>query len=285
MSELFAVTVEAVSEESARLAVRSVHPDSGPVAPTATFALMLMYDPIMSSGYYAFRDHAHLESSALARAMDREDYLDADWVKANARAFVAKAKVVKGTLEIWPTHPAWIEHLRKGMAWETAAYDAGPGKPAKPRVPTPPDEPVTRSQEPHAGFRVGEPKDSSFRLKEAFIPLHGPNRYVADPLHEDPITMRDAARDMLGQPLLLVPLRGPSHVGTLVELRTDGMFIYGESGTGWGGQAHDFAELRSMGRAWLKEPPAAKKKTAKKKTAAAKKTVKKKTKKKAATRG
>lgn len=131
MSELFAVQVAEVSPQSVKLAVRSVHPDSGPVAPSATFALQLIYDPILNSGYSAFRAHRHLEASPLAQVMDVESYLDPAWVQANARAFVAKAKVSRGVLEIWPTHPGWTEHLRKGMAWDTAAYDDGPGARAK----------------------------------------------------------------------------------------------------------------------------------------------------------
>ena len=29
----------------------------------------------------------------------------------NANAFLAKVTVKKGVLEVFPTHPAWIEHL------------------------------------------------------------------------------------------------------------------------------------------------------------------------------
>src|SRR5215510_13172215 len=105
MSEMFAVQVSGVSKTSAKLAVKSVHPDSGPVAPTSTFALMLVYDPIMSSGFSEMAAYTHLEASPLAQAMDRDNYLDPSWIRDNANAFIAKAKVSKGVLEVWPTDP------------------------------------------------------------------------------------------------------------------------------------------------------------------------------------
>src|SRR4051812_32327716 len=121
MAELFAVHVLEVSGRSARLRVTSVHPDSGPPAPRAVFALMLMYDPITSSGDAAFKKYRHLEGSALARAMDAHDAFDSQWMNANARAFVESVTLSGSELTIQPTHPAWIKHLREGMSWRTAA--------------------------------------------------------------------------------------------------------------------------------------------------------------------
>ena len=279
MSALFHVRVAAVSAGSATLQVRSIHPDSGPPSAMATFALMLLYDPIINSGYSDFRKYNHLEASALARAMDRQDYLRSSWIRQNARAFVARAKVTQGALEIWPTHPAWIEHLRKGMAWETAAYSDGPGEPAEPRVPAPADAPVQSSRDPAAGFRVGAPKLDDCDVQEAFIPLHGANHYVADPVFTEPAAMKQAVQTMLGQPLLVVPRRGPAETGALVEVRPSGVYIYRESEYGWGACTHNFDELSALGRAWLKLPQAAAKKAVKK---AAKAAVKKAAVKKAA---
>ena len=258
MSELFAVRVVEVSPGSAKLAVRSVHPDSGPPAPTATFALQLIYDPILNSGYSDFKAFRHLQAAPLASAMDVEAYLDPDWMRKNARGFVAKAKVSKGVLEVWPTHPAWIEHLRKGMSWETAAYDIGPGEPAKPRTPAPVGAPVVRSQDPAQGFRRGTPKYSEIKLKDVFIALHGASKYVADPVAKKPDEMAKAAKTLIGQPLLLVQKRGPDEIGALVKLFPTGMYIYRETSGGYSQQSYNFADLKSIGRAWLKLPaPAA----------------------------
>jgi len=94
-----------------KIDVVSIHPDSGPPQGETTFAMMLVYDPIMSSGYGDFSKYTHLESCALASEMDRDNYLDESWIKQNANAFFAKVTVKKGVLEVFPTHPAWIEHL------------------------------------------------------------------------------------------------------------------------------------------------------------------------------
>lgn len=267
MSELFAVRVVEVSPGSAKLAVRSVHPDSGPPAPTATFALQLVYDPILNSAYSDFKAFRHLQTAPLASAMDVEAYLDSDWMRKNARAFVAKARVSKGVLEVWPTHPAWIEHLRKGMSWETAAYDIGPGEPAKPQSPAPPGAVSVRSQDPAEGFRRGKPKYPEIKLKGVFIALHGASHYIADPVVKKPDEMAKAAKELIGQPLLLVQKRGPVEIGSLVKLLPNGVYIYRErSNGGYGLRGYHYEDLKSIGRAWLKvgesgavsETPAAK---------------------------
>ncbi len=253
MSELFSVSVAAVDANQAKLAVRSIHPDSGPPAGTATFALMLVFDPIASAQYSEFAKFHHLESSPLAEEMDLQNYLDPSWITANARAFVKSAKVAKGVLTVVPTHPAWISHLRKGMRWETAAYDGGPGAAAEPRVPVK-GEPVP-SRDPAAGFRVGAPKQEDVKIPEAFIPLHGANRYVAHPVITDPAEMAAAAAKMLGQPVLMTPKRGIPEVGTIIQLGDGWMSTYYESpgGGGWGSGGKSYSDLKSMGRAWLKE--------------------------------
>ncbi len=266
MSELFAVRIVEVSPGSAKLAVRSVHPDSGPPAPTATFALQLVYDPILNSAYSDFKAFRHLQTAPLASAMDVEAYLNSDWMRKNARAFVAKAKVSKGVLEVWPTHPAWIEHLRKGMSWETAAYDIGPGEPAKPRTPAPPGAVAVRSQDPAEGFRRGKPKYPEIKLKGVFIALHGASHYIADPVVKKPDEMAKAAKQLIGQPLLLVQKRGPTEIGALVKLLPNGVYIYRETNGGYGLRGYHYEDLKSIGRAWFKvgesgavsETPAAK---------------------------
>ena len=275
MSELFHCTVAAVSKDSAKIHVISVHPDSGPPQPEATFAMMLVYDPIMNSGYRDFAKFTHLESCPLAQEMDRDNYLDEGWILKNANAFFSKVTVKKGVLEVFPTHPAWIAHLRKGMDWDTAAYTPGPGDPAEPRAPTPPGEPAAHSRNPADGFRVGTPKYDEYKhLTEAFIAVESPNRYVADPVITGEAEMREATKTMVGQPVLVVPKRGPAEVGTIVKHEPEYVYVYYESpgGGGYGAGSQNFVDLKSIGRAWLKEKtlptliakPAAKKPAAKK---------------------
>jgi hypothetical protein len=135
VSDLFAVRVLAISSKAIRLSVTRVHPDAGRPAPHAVFALMLMYDPIEKSKDPEFSKYRHLEDSALAQEVREHKGFSALWVNANAQAFVAKVTRSGPFLDIQPTHPAWGEHLRKGMSWRTTAHDAGPGAPAAPRSP------------------------------------------------------------------------------------------------------------------------------------------------------
>jgi hypothetical protein len=285
MSTLFAVRVLEVSTKAARLEVTSIHPDSGRPAPRAVFALMLIYDPILNAGYREFRRYEHLEDSALAQAMDQRDSLDHAWLQANARAFVDEVTVSGSVVEIVPTHPGWTEHLRKGMKWETAAYDGGPGLPAAPRVPAPRGA-SGRVEDPAAGFRVGRPKLSGCAIDDALIPVHGPNHYVAEPLLTDATAMARATRKLLGQPLLITPKRGPKRVGTLVERHREGVTLYHEADEGYGGFGVAFADLKSLGRAWLMRSDAPEPEQAKPKKAATvkKAAVKKPATKKAATK-
>jgi hypothetical protein len=191
---------------------------------------MLIYDPMWKSRFSDFAQYPHVPQCALAQAMDQDDYLNPDWLNKNARAFISKVTKTKDALEIEPTHPAWIEHLRVGMSWDTAAYVGGPGLPAAVRVPVAPS--TTHSKDPAAGFRVGPPKDNSYKLPGAFIPLYGAKQYLADPIIDDLAKMKAETKTMLGEPVLIVPKSGPSEIGTLVEHRGDSIFLYYETSSG-----------------------------------------------------
>ncbi|MBN8467364.1 hypothetical protein JYJ95_12645 [Corallococcus exiguus] len=145
MSDLYAVRVLGVSRQAVRLSVARVHPDAGKPAPHAVFALMLIYDPIEKAGDAGFSKYRHLNDAALVREAGGRKVFTAQWMNANAQAFVSKVKRSGPFLDIQLTHPAWGEHLRKGMAWRTTAYDVGPGLPAEPRVPAPEQAAVPRS--------------------------------------------------------------------------------------------------------------------------------------------
>jgi hypothetical protein len=251
MSELFIVSVASVTPKSAKLIVKSVHPDSGPVVGTATFALQLIYDPIMSSSYGNLTRWKHLEIAALAAEMDSQSYLDPKWIQDNAQAFIAKAKATKETLEIFPTDPAWIAHLRAGMKWDTAAYDQGAGKKAKPRL-AGAAKATTASRDPKAGFRVGAPKNADYKLKTAFIPLFGANRYVADPLLNTPSEIASALPKMTGLPIRVTFPKGPPEVGTVGSAADTWLSLYVESDGGWSSRGVRYEQIKDVGRAWLK---------------------------------
>ncbi|WP_199738384.1 hypothetical protein [Corallococcus sp. CA054B] len=109
------------------------------------FALMLLYDPIEKAEDAGFSKYPHLKDAALVREAGGRKAFTGQWMNANAQAFVSKVKRSGPFLDIQLTHPAWGEHLRKGMAWRTTAYDAGPGLPAEPRVPALEQAPAPRA--------------------------------------------------------------------------------------------------------------------------------------------
>lgn len=259
---MFDVAVETVTATSARLAVLSCHPDSGPPQATSTFALMLVFDPIRKSGSREMARYEHLASAPLAAEMDVNNYLDPAWMRANAKAYIARTKRTKDVLEVWPTDPAWIAHLREGMAWDTAAYSSGPGAKVPARTPTP--RGVARSQRRDEGFRIGKPTMTGSRVRMAYFACFGATRYVADPVHDTPEAIRAAIMKLAGEPVLVVPKRGPTEIGTLLAptLEHGGQFfLYHETASGHDYHSVDVDELTSLGRAWLARdaPPPAKK--------------------------
>ena len=112
--------------------------------------------------------------------------------------------------------------------------------------------------EPSSIFRIGSPKTDleGETPKGAYIPLFGPSRYVADPVLTDPKAIADALAALTNEPVILVPKRGPSEVGTLVQPRSkDGrvwFHLYHETRLSYGYMGVNIDDVKSIGRAWLK---------------------------------
>lgn len=109
-----------------------------------SFALMLLYDPIVSE---------RVTDAPLAEHVTFDDTLDAAWVNAHGddyirstrlfdvknhprtvdlsalsakqqREFWKSNRAPQASLEVVVTDPRWLAHLKAGDQWETAAYDA-----------------------------------------------------------------------------------------------------------------------------------------------------------------
>jgi len=270
MSDLFRVRLQSI--EPLVFIVQSVHPDSGPVPDTPTFAFMLLLDPI------ADRRHRGIEFSPLALEVDLDKSGDENWIRANARAFVKRVSRKGSKVVIETTHPAWRAHLKPGMKWDTAAYDAGPGQRVKIRSPRATS--AGRAEDPKEGFvvtRIPATWAKKFQSKVARgpVPTHPVNRYVADPNLKGASITPAAFKPLIGKAILVQRKRGPAEIGILVSpLKTQTSYDFAKGGkmvssnyTGFqlyqqspkgalvdskGIECFDLKDVASVGQAWLR---------------------------------
>ncbi len=281
MSELYSVSVSKVDGADVSFDVTVVHPDAGPVPDCFFFALQLVYDPIDP---YSYGEEAAVRDCSLAKEMDLNDYLSPAWVRKNARGFVASVRVEDqenhpppdyedpryesfwedgesswATLHVSMTHPAWAQHLRAGMSWDTAAYgDSSEPWTRPPRRPG--DRAGVRSNDPMAGMKAGaKSADNAWMLEDAQVdtftlPLHGPSHYeTTHKLRGDALSV-DALRALLGQPVLFKQKGGRLEAMTLVAVRDDGgISLYYESEGSSGGTGCGLERIGWIGRAWYVE--------------------------------
>ncbi|MFO0551796.1 MAG: hypothetical protein U0271_25645 [Polyangiaceae bacterium] len=108
MSDLFDVRVVGLSERTARLRVREVHPDAATTFDEG-FALMVLVEGTNPG-------------DPLTDAVSFDDTLDAGWMARYARAFVASVQSNGEELSVTVTDSAWIAHLSVGKRWASAAF-------------------------------------------------------------------------------------------------------------------------------------------------------------------
>ena len=130
MSTLFNVEVDEASGTRAKLTLVSAHPDAGPFGTDKVFALRVLHEQ-------AFELDENLSYKALAplgEAFDYNDVMDDDWASEHASEYVASVKVDPADLPaevpvgtvahytIEVTDAKWIEHLKAGQTWTSAAF-------------------------------------------------------------------------------------------------------------------------------------------------------------------
>jgi hypothetical protein len=146
MTSMFSVRVMNRTDTDVVFRVRIMSTEQPSFCASRSFGLMLLYDPIAQG----------LASDApLASEMSFDDTLDANWVTANIARFIKStcithvehlpltvdpaemspgerrrfwrsSKAPTASLEVTASGPAWVSHLRKGMEWETGAFDLIP---------------------------------------------------------------------------------------------------------------------------------------------------------------
>lgn len=130
MSELFEVEVDDVHGTRIALTLVTVHPDAGPLAAEAGFALRLLHDTAFELDEYL----SYHGTCPLGEAVTFEEAQGERWMRENASRFVGAVTVeppdlpeevptgTKARYEIEVTDPKWLEHLSKGQTWTSAAY-------------------------------------------------------------------------------------------------------------------------------------------------------------------
>jgi hypothetical protein len=143
-TSLFHVKVLECSGVDATLELRIITGDQPDFDSGPSFALMLLYDPI---------DKELALDAPLARAVSVGQTTDPKWLDEHVdeyiddavltnlrnhpvavdlermspeerRDFFGSARAPVAVFEVTVTKPEWIAHLRRGMEWDTAAYDA-----------------------------------------------------------------------------------------------------------------------------------------------------------------
>jgi hypothetical protein len=143
-THLFHVKVIKVSDTRLVLQLRIITGEQPSFYCGKAFALMLLYDPIVND---VVRD------APLSREVSFDNTMDSDWLDEHVdeyiqstsldevrnhpftadldgmspkqrRDFFNSRRVPSARFTVTVTRPEWLAHLRKGMEWDTAAYDA-----------------------------------------------------------------------------------------------------------------------------------------------------------------
>lgn len=282
MSDLYDVSVATVTDKYVELDVTVVHPDAGGVSEGLCFALSLLADPL--DEYVCGREE-HVRNSPLFDEIDLDSYLSEEFIRSNARGFVASSKIVESEnhpppywgddnydsfwqgdesswarLRITPTHPGWIAHLREGMSWDTAAYDCGNPLPWDRPTRYPGDKVKQVTDDPMQGMRseTKNPNNSSMlsdaTVKEFILPNEGSKSYtVKEKLEGDAITPA-AIKALLGEPVLVQGSGGRLEIGALVRADDEGSFtIYSARDGSQSSRGFSPSSVDWMGRAYFLE--------------------------------
>ncbi|GAA3246448.1 hypothetical protein [Nonomuraea helvata] len=122
-SKISDVTVTACQGTAVSLRIVSADDQDAAIA-REDFALMLLEE---AADNHPDRD------SPFAREVSFEDVSDEEWQQRFARGFVKAVRVTEreagrfpsAVLHIEVTHPAWLDHVHEGDAWESYAFETG----------------------------------------------------------------------------------------------------------------------------------------------------------------
>ncbi|MDC0666459.1 hypothetical protein [Nannocystis radixulma] len=114
-SDLYHVKAVSKQATTAVFDVKVIHPDVSTIPEDRSFALMLL------------REAA--DDSLLAREVTTDDMLDRAWVKKYASGFIQSVDLTttgksakRGRLTVTVFEPAWLDHVKPGESFDTAAF-------------------------------------------------------------------------------------------------------------------------------------------------------------------
>jgi hypothetical protein len=143
-TELFHVQVIEVATRHVTFSLRIISGEQPDFPSGPSFALMLLYDPIVNDV---------TPDAPLSRAITLDDTMNVDWLDEHIdryvvavdlqdvknqpitadlermslrerREFFQSPRAPSARLAVTVAQPEWVSHLRPGMRWDTAAYDA-----------------------------------------------------------------------------------------------------------------------------------------------------------------
>ncbi|MDH5655085.1 MAG: ankyrin repeat domain-containing protein [Spirochaetia bacterium] len=280
MSTLYKIRVEKlIDETTVKLNVKVVHPDSMIIHETPGFVLMVLHDQAEGK-------------DPLKRAVDFNSLLDESWMHEYARGFVQEVKCteliydvpdkaaddydhpywdntkiwLEGILQIKVTHPAWIQHLKEGASWDSAAFDvAGYYEECDPIL--------EDDSEKEDG-----PLDTNIQKSDGFMPV--PCMVYMEPESEDSVTAKfpkiiwhprfsirsycvaspisgveinkSSAAELIGLPVIAEGNDGERKMGFITTMDEECIMIHQITSSSKSGARLNYDEISSIGAAAFK---------------------------------
>ena len=130
MSTLWNVDVVRRADREITLRLVSVHPDAGPFGTDAAFGLRLLFEEAREFN----QDFKEVATGPLGDEVTEDNIYDGDWMRENASRFVSSLRIEEpdvpddvpvgavATYVIEVTDPRYLEHLKEGQKWHSAAF-------------------------------------------------------------------------------------------------------------------------------------------------------------------
>ena len=252
---LYRVFVEEV--DGTLLVMRVTALDLEPVPTGLVFAFARICEPLV--GIVQCTPSADRKRAPLAKEVGLDDYLDANFLKKHARGFLVSVEreVLEKSVSIRvvATDACWIEHLKRGMRYETgSAHAEGDADPWIGPLRIRGDTERVLATDPNAGTRLAKPDDQKVgryvpptaTVSQYIVPVEGPSYYV---LRKPPVydRTRDGnfgtsddhrfmVRSLIGEPIIFQIGKYPVGVGCLVDLRekNDTAVVFSERSDSYG---------------------------------------------------